>query len=104
MLEICKLTKIYHKSLKGIKNISFEVHTGEIVCIVGPNGSGKTTLIDSILTNIKKDSGKVTLNGSSLESKNVRKRIAYISDDIILIEELSGLEYLHFIKKCLWNI
>ena len=45
-----------------IKNLSFDVHERDFICIVGPNGSGKTTLIRGILGLIPLMSGKIHFN------------------------------------------
>ena len=40
-----------------LKNVSFELNTGEIVGLVGRNGSGKTTLFDTIAGELLPDFG-----------------------------------------------
>lgn len=99
MLDINDLNKIYKDSENGVKQISFQISEGEILCLAGPNGSGKTTLLNSILGIIKKDNGHVSLFEQSVDNITIKNRFAYISDEIILIEELTGFEYLTFIKS-----
>lgn len=41
------------------KNLSFELETGDFLCIVGPNGSGKSTLLKVILGELKPSSGQI---------------------------------------------
>ncbi len=71
MLQNCirvkNLTKSY-KDLTAVKNISFDVRTGEILGILGPNGSGKTTTLKSILGLIEFDSGSVEVNNLSIRT------------------------------------
>lgn len=62
VVEVIGLTRNYGKS-KGIENISFTLHEGEIVGLLGPNGCGKTTLIKSIMGLLQPDSGSVTIRG-----------------------------------------
>jgi ABC-2 type transport system ATP-binding protein len=104
MLGVTNLSKHYKNSTKGIDSISFEINKGDILCVAGPNGSGKTTLIKSMLGFIKKDSGKIILNQNELIKLEIKKRVAYVPDEIILIEELSGMEYLEFLQKIIGGI
>lgn len=46
-----------------LKNVSFELNTGEIVGLVGRNGSGKTTLFDTIAGELLPDFGRIGLDG-----------------------------------------
>lgn len=53
-----------------IKDINFELNTGEIVCVLGKNGAGKTTLFKSMLGILKPLSGTILLNGKSIGEWN----------------------------------
>lgn len=53
-----------------LKDINFELNTGEIVCVLGKNGAGKTTLFKSMLGILKPLSGSVLLNGKPIEHWN----------------------------------
>ena len=44
MIKMEKVCKSFGP-LKVLNDIDFEVHKGEVVCIIGPSGSGKSTLI-----------------------------------------------------------
>lgn len=63
ILEIKKLSKIYHTSkseIPAIKDLDLNIEEGEFVAIVGPSGCGKTTLL-SILCGLEdKSSGEIT--------------------------------------------
>ncbi|RST65893.1 ABC transporter ATP-binding protein [Bacillus pumilus] len=48
-----------------LQDISIEIGKGEIVGLLGPNGSGKTTLIRLIVGLMKKNNGRIMINGYS---------------------------------------
>ena len=58
LLKIQQITKTFG-GIKALKDVSFDVHEGEILGIIGPNGSGKTTVVNCITGFIKKTAGRV---------------------------------------------
>lgn len=65
MLEIKNIKKSFGNK-EVLKDVSFSVREGEIVCLLGNNGAGKTTIINCILRMIKADSGTILLNGRDI--------------------------------------
>jgi|SRR5215472_1308311 len=61
-LVVSALSKSF-LGVRALAEISFQVHEGEFVGLIGPNGSGKTTLIDCISGFVRPDAGQVTFNG-----------------------------------------
>lgn len=76
-------------------NLEFRLDYGECLAILGPNGAGKSTLINILLGLQKQDGGQIYLNGHILEKKDFID-IGCIPDKPILIEELTGYEFLCF--------
>ena len=71
----------YHDQQLIFENISFDVHPGEIFCVIGPNGCGKTTLIDCILGINHPSAGSIHLSGNDLHKLKPREfaqNIAYV--------------------------
>ncbi len=62
LLKVSNLKKAYG-AIQAVGGVSFEVMPGEIFGVIGPNGSGKTTMFNSVLGQIKPDSGTIALNG-----------------------------------------
>tara|TARA_B100000989_G_scaffold297760_1_gene284584 strand:+ start:120 stop:878 length:759 start_codon:yes stop_codon:yes gene_type:complete len=65
------------KSFDGrpiLKKLSINVHPGECVGILGPNGCGKTTLFSMCIGEQSLDSGKIYLNGKSIEQIPIHLR------------------------------
>jgi branched-chain amino acid transport system ATP-binding protein len=65
LLKVTNLKKAYG-AIQAVGGVSFEVMPGEIFGVIGPNGSGKTTLFNSMLGQIRPDSGSIELNGEDV--------------------------------------
>jgi NitT/TauT family transport system ATP-binding protein len=69
MLEVRGLRKVYNPGpgeIEAIRDLTFEVMAGEMVCIVGPSGAGKTTLLKCISGLLGATSGDVVLEGAKV--------------------------------------
>jgi ABC-2 type transport system ATP-binding protein len=99
MLTVKNIGKKYSNGIWGIENFSINVSGGEIVCIAGPNGSGKTTVINCVLDVINLTTGEIHYDNIPVKSEKYKKNITYVSDETILIDALTGREYLDFISK-----
>lgn len=65
VLSIRNITKSFG-GIKAVRDVSFDVHPGEILGLIGPNGSGKSTLFNCILGQLKPDAGKVEVKGKNV--------------------------------------
>ena len=72
ILEVKEVTKTFGGIL-ALNRVSFDVHEGEILGIIGPNGSGKTTLINCITGFIKMTSGRVLYRSNNISGKPAHK-------------------------------
>jgi branched-chain amino acid transport system ATP-binding protein len=57
---------VYYGNIAAVKGISFEVHPGEIVTLIGSNGAGKSTTLRSISGLIKPRKGSISLKGENI--------------------------------------
>ena len=62
-----------HKN-NAVKNVSFKVRAGEIVCIAGIDGNGQTELVYGITGLEPLVSGKVSMNGKDISHTSIRSR------------------------------
>ena len=77
VLEVEGLTVASKTSKKNaVKDVSFQVRKGEIVCIAGIDGNGQSELIYGITGLEKMSKGKVTLCGQNISKLNIRRRSA----------------------------
>lgn len=61
-----------------LDKISFNVHQGDYLGIVGPNGGGKTTLLKIMLGLLRPSTGVVTIFGSDIQHFNTWSKIGYV--------------------------
>ncbi|MFD1505166.1 ABC transporter ATP-binding protein [Georgenia yuyongxinii] len=69
MLDVSGLKKVYTSSTgntEAIRDLTFQVKAGEMVCIVGPSGAGKTTLLRCISGLLAPTAGTVSLEGETV--------------------------------------
>lgn len=59
-----------YENMTVIKDMSFEVNSGDYLCIVGENGSGKSTLVKALLSLKKAVGGSITF-GDGLEQRGI---------------------------------
>lgn len=67
-LTLHNISKAY-KGKAAVKNISFTVQKGSMLCLLGPSGCGKTTILKAIGGFITPDSGSVFLDGADITDK-----------------------------------
>lgn len=69
----------------GVKNVSFQVRQGEIVCLAGVDGNGQTELISALTGLEKPRSGTITLQGQEITRSSVgerrRRGLGHIPED-----------------------
>ena len=61
-LEVRSIAKSYDKR-QVLRDVSLEVHRGEVVGLLGPNGAGKTTTIGVLTTRVLPTSGTASVAG-----------------------------------------
>lgn len=57
-----------YNSVIGVSDVSFDVKSGEIFCVMGLSGSGKSTLVRHINRLLEPTSGKILINGQDVMS------------------------------------
>jgi len=85
ILEVKNLTRKSTEGKKQLKNISFEVKAGEILCVAGIEGNGQTDLVYALTGLSDIESGEIIMNGKNITKSKIRKRtetgIAHIPED-----------------------
>ncbi|MCR5291121.1 MAG: ABC transporter ATP-binding protein [Treponema sp.] len=105
MLKVTDL-HVSYGAIKALRGVSFEVHEGEIISLIGSNGAGKTTTLHAISNIIKKDSGTIEFDGENISTlepdKIVYKHLIQVPEGRRIFANLSVKENLElgaFIRK-----
>ncbi|WP_179394644.1 ABC transporter ATP-binding protein [Lacticaseibacillus absianus] len=103
VVSVHDITKTYgkanEKQYQALKGVTFDVHQGEFVGIMGASGSGKTTLLNILSTLDRPTSGTVAIDGQDVTAlKGDRlsdfraKQVGFIFQDFNLLENLTARE------------
>ncbi len=94
---VSNLSKSYGDA-RAVDNITFEVHSGEILGFLGPNGAGKTTTMRILTSYLAPSAGTVEVEGHNVtrDSLAVRKLVGYLPEQNPLYLDMNVLEYLEY--------
>ncbi|MBN2393834.1 MAG: ATP-binding cassette domain-containing protein [Anaerolineae bacterium] len=84
LLSARNLTYVYGDGTVALRDVSFDVHTGEYLLIVGQNGAGKSTLAKHFLCLLLPTSGAVLVDGTDtrdLTTSALARRIGYVAQN-----------------------
>jgi putative ABC transport system ATP-binding protein len=93
MIEIKDIMKVYPVRNNDfvLQGVSFCIHRGEFVAIMGRSGSGKTTLLNLIGALDKPSSGTITINGIDVNRMNERAKADFRRNQIGFVFQLFNL-------------
>lgn len=95
MLEVRSINSFYGKA-HILEDLSFEVHAGEVVSLLGRNGAGKTTTMKSIMQLVRPQSGSVWFLGHEITGKPphriARMGLGYVPEERRIFSDLTVLE------------
>ena len=102
-LDIRGLVKRFYRP--AVDGLDLRVRSGEFYALVGPNGAGKTTTLRMVAGLLTPDAGSIAISGiDALADPVAAKQImAWISDEPMIYDKLSPLEYLQFVAG-LWRV
>ena len=102
-LEVRGLTKRFDRP--AVDALDLTIRTGEFYALLGPNGAGKTTTLRMVAGLLRPDAGSVFILGiDALKDPVAAKQItAWVSDEPMIYDKLTPLEYLEFVAG-LWGV
>ncbi len=104
------LTKLYGAQ-RAVNDISFELHSGEVLGFLGPNGAGKSTTMKIITGYLAPNSGDVKVNGKSIftDLEAYKSQIGYLPEnnplytDMYIVDFLSWAAQMQGVEKSAIN-
>ncbi len=98
MLHVEAISKSYGQT-RALREVCFQVTSGQVFGFLGPNGAGKTTAMNIIAGLIEFDSGNVTIDGMDLRRNRsgLRGVVGYLPESPAFYGYMTAREYLLFI-------
>ena len=101
VIRISHVSKHYG-AVHALSDVSLECRRGEIFGLIGHNGAGKSTLFRLMLGLDHASAGsiqidQVEVNGQDF--RNVRRKVGYLPENVVLYDNLTGLETLQFFAR-----
>jgi Cu-processing system ATP-binding protein len=101
VIEVDRVS-MHYGPVHAVQDVSFEVKPGQVFGLTGHNGAGKSTLFKMMLGLLRPTRGDIRIRGESIERgspRSVRRGIGYLPENLVLYENLSGLEALQFFAR-----
>lgn len=98
ILSIKNLNKRYG-SLQALKNVTFDIHKGNVYGILGPNGSGKSTTLGIILNVVNKTSGEYSWFDGTMKTHEALKKVGAIIERPNFYPYMTAKENLELVCK-----
>ncbi len=89
----------FPNSDNGMHDLSFTLHNGELLAIMGGSGTGKSTLLSLLNGSLIPQEGSITINGHDISEPAAKALIGFVPQDDLLIEELTVYQNLWFTAK-----
>ncbi len=99
ILTITNLNKVYNKYVHAVKNLSLEIHKGNVYGILGPNGSGKSTTLGIVLNVVNKTSGTYSWFGGKMQTHEALKKVGAIIERPNFYPYMTAKENLELVCK-----
>lgn len=95
VLDVKDLSVKNDRELMAVKNLSLQIHAGEIFGIAGVAGNGQKELAEAIAGLRKAETGAIVLNGEDVTGQNakarIKKRIGFIPEDRLSMGLVPGM-------------
>ena len=89
----------FPNSDNGMHDLSFTLHSGELLAIMGGSCTGKSTLLSILNGSLIPQEGSITINRHDISEPAAKNLIGFVPQDDLLIEELTVYQNLHYTAR-----
>jgi len=102
-LAVRGLSKAFDRP--AVDGLDLTIRRGEFYALLGPNGAGKTTTLRMVVGLLRPDAGTIEVEGIDALADPIaaKRQMAWVSDEPMIYDKLTPLEYLEFVAG-LWSI
>ena len=97
MIELEHVTRRYGE-LAAVDDVSFQIHRGEVVGLLGHNGAGKTTVMRMLTGFLEPSSGRIRVGELEVgrDTRAIQARIGYLPENCPVWPEMTVMEFLDY--------
>lgn len=96
VLDVTALSRRFG-SVRALRDVSFQIHPGELLLLLGANGAGKSTLLRCVAGLVRPAAGRVVITGRDLRSDaGARAAVGFLSHHAMVYDDLTPRENLRF--------
>ena len=97
LISVKNLDKTFKGTIHAVRNISTDIHKGEVVVLIGPSGSGKSTFLRCLNLLEVPTGGSITMDGVDIMDKNAdlnkhRQKVAMVFQHFNLFDNLNVIQ------------
>ncbi len=92
----------HYGGVRAVDGVDLDIRRGELFGLIGHNGAGKSTLFKMLLGLIAPTAGTLHIGGTPVSGggfRTMRRQIGYLPENVVLYENLTGLETLQFFAQ-----
>jgi Cu-processing system ATP-binding protein len=92
----------HYGPIRAVDGVDLDIRRGELFGLIGHNGAGKSTMFKMMLGLTPPTSGDIRIDGARVSGgdfRAVRRSVGYLPENVVLYDNLTGLETLHFFSR-----
>ena len=101
-LIVARGVRKHYGSVHAVDGVDLDIRSGELFGLIGHNGAGKSTMFKMMLGLIPATAGEIRIGGALVTGRDfraVRRTVGYLPENVVLYDNLTGLETLGFFAR-----